>query len=145
MIHMSALRKLELPTKSQLQARSLSTAFLTSLDLASFHVKAKWTFTNFPTAHHNLGSSRVTPSRLGGFTSKSNKCHEDCFIKLKCSNHSQRGISQPKLGFLTNHSNLTKRWWGELTKALEMSIFIGGTSSLQRREGGSFYTCSPKN
>jgi hypothetical protein len=65
-----------------------------------------------------LGSSRAMPSHLRGFTSKSNKCHEDCFIKLKCSNHSQRGIFQPKLGFITNHSNLTKWCWGEITKTL---------------------------
>jgi hypothetical protein len=131
----SPLRKLELLTKSQLQAGSLSTAFLTPLALASFIAEAKRTFINFPMAHHNLESSRVMPSRLGGFTSKSSKCHEDCFIKFKCSNHSQRGISQPKLGFLTNHSNLTKRCWRELTNILGMSIFIGGTS-LQRSEGG---------
>jgi hypothetical protein len=37
---------------------------------------------------------------------------------LKYSNHSQRGISQPKLGFITNHSNLTKGCKGELTKDL---------------------------
>jgi hypothetical protein len=134
----SQLRKLELRTKSQLHAGSLLTAFLTPLALASFLAELKRTFTNFPTAHHNLGSSRAMPSHLGGFTSKSNKCHEDCFTKLKCSNHSQGGISQPKFGFLTNHSNLTKRCWGELTKALEMSIFISGTSSLQRREWKAF-------
>jgi hypothetical protein len=94
--------------------------------------------------HHNLGSSRATPNRLEGFTSKSNKYHKDCFTKLKCSNHSQRGISQPKLGFLTDHSNLIKRCWGELTKTLGMSIFVGGTTSPQRREGGRFYTYPTK-
>jgi hypothetical protein len=104
----------------------------------------KQTFTNFPTAHHNLGSSRVTPSNLGSFTSKSNKRHEDCFTKLKCSNHSQRRISQPKLGFLINHSNLNKRCRGKLTKALGMSIFIGGTSSLQKSEGGEAFILAPQ-
>jgi hypothetical protein len=141
----SPLKKLELRTKSQLQAGSLSTAFFTPLALASFLVEVKWTFTNFLTAHHKHGSSRATPSCLGGFTSKSNKYHEDCFTKLKCSNHSQRGFSQPKLGFLTNHSNLTERCWGELTKVLGMSIFVGGTSSVQRWEGRSFYTYPTKN
>jgi hypothetical protein len=77
-----------LPTKYQLEVGSLSTAFLTSLSLASFLLEEKRTFTNFPMTHHNLGSSRAMPSHLGGFTSKSNKCHEDCFTKLKCS---QRG------------------------------------------------------
>jgi hypothetical protein len=114
----SPLRYFKLPTKSQLQDGSLSITFLTSLDLASFLADVKWTFTNFLMAHHNLESSRATSSRLGGFNSKSNKYHEDCFTKLKYSNHSQREISQPKLGFITNHSNLTKRCWGELTKAL---------------------------
>jgi hypothetical protein len=33
----------------------------------------KPTFINFLKTHHMLGVSRVTPSRLGGFTSKSNK------------------------------------------------------------------------
>jgi hypothetical protein len=117
-ISMSPLRKPELPTKSQLYARSLSTTFLTPLVLPSFLTEAKHIFTNFPTAHHNLGSSRVTASHLGGFTSKSNKCHKDCFTKLKCSNRSQRGICQPKLGFITNYSNLIKWCWGELIKAL---------------------------
>jgi hypothetical protein len=78
----------------------------------------KQTFTNFPMAHHNLRSSRAISSHLGDFTSKSNKCHEDYFTKLKFSNHSQRGISHLKLGFITNHSNLTKRCWGELIKTL---------------------------
>jgi hypothetical protein len=57
------------------------------------------TFTNFSTAHHNLGSSKATPSHLGGFTSKSNKYYENCFTKLKCS---QRG----------SHATLT--WWRSL-------------------------------
>jgi hypothetical protein len=133
-----------LPTKSQLQVGSLSTSFLTSLALDPFLAEAKRTFTNFPMTHHNLGSSRATPSRLGGFTSKSNKCHEVCFTKLKCSNHSQRGISQPKHGFITNHSNLTKRCWGELTKGFRMRVFVGGTSSLHRREGEKLLYCPPK-
>jgi hypothetical protein len=82
------------PHDRYVQAGSLSTAFLTPLALASFLTEVKQTFTNFPMTHHNLGSSRATPSHLGGFTSKSNKCHEDCFTKLKCS---QRG----------SHSTLT--------------------------------------
>jgi hypothetical protein len=52
---------------------------------SSFLVEVKRTFINFLTAHHNLGSSIVTPSHLGDFTSKSNKCHKDWFTKLKCS------------------------------------------------------------
>jgi hypothetical protein len=88
----SPLRKLELPTKSQLQAGSLSITFPTPLALASFLAKAKRTFINFPMTHHNIGSSRAMPSHLGGFTSKSNKCHEDCFTKLKCSQGESHSI-----------------------------------------------------
>jgi hypothetical protein len=75
------------------------------------------TFTNFSMAHHNLESSRATPSHLGGFTCKSNKYHEDCFTNLKCSSAHKEDLAQPSLGFLTNQPNLTKRCRGELTKA----------------------------
>jgi hypothetical protein len=94
-------------------------------------------------AHHNLGSSRATPSHLGGFTFKSNKCHKDCFTKLKCSNHSQRGISQPKLGFGINHSNLTNRCWGELTKALGWEFSLVELVGLKGGKGEAFKP-SPK-
>jgi hypothetical protein len=80
---MSPLRKLELLTKSQLQAGSLSTTFPSPLTLASFLAEVKQIFINVPMAHHNLGSSRVIPSHLGGITTKSNKCYEYCFTKLK--------------------------------------------------------------
>jgi hypothetical protein len=133
-----------LPTKSQLQIGSLLTTFLTSLALASFLAEAKRTFTNFFVAHHNIGRSRVMPSRLGGFTSKSNKCHEDCFTKLKCSNHSQRGISQPKLGFIINHSNLIKRCWGELTKALRR-VFSLVEPAASKGEREKAFIFIPKN
>jgi hypothetical protein len=133
-----------LPINSQLQARSLSTIFLTSLALASFLAEVKRIFTNSLMAHHNLGSSRAMPSRLGGFASKSNKCHEDCFAKLKCSNHSQRGISQPKIRFITNHSNLTKRCWGELIKALQRVFSLVKSAASKGGGGENFYTCPPK-
>jgi hypothetical protein len=103
------------------------------LTLASLLAEAKQTFTYFSMAHHNLGRSRTMPSPLGGFTSNINIGHENCFTKLKCSSRSQRGISQPKLEFITNHSNFTKSCWGGLTNALGMSIFVGGTSTLRRR------------
>jgi hypothetical protein len=96
----SPLRKLELSTKSQFQVGSLSTTFLIPLALISFLVEAKRTFINFPMTHHNLGSCRAMPSHIGGFTSKSNKCHKDCFTKLKCS---QKGSSSLE-GF-TSKSN----------------------------------------
>jgi hypothetical protein len=114
---MSLLRKLELPTKNQLQAESLLAAFPTPLSFYSFLVEVKWTFTNFLTAHHNLRSSRATPSHLGGLTSKSNECHEDLLHKAQVLKGSQRGSSQLKLRFLTNHTNLIKRCSGELINA----------------------------
>jgi hypothetical protein len=125
-----------LPTKCQLQARSFSIAFLTSLALASFLSEGKWTFTNISTAHHNLGSSREMLSHLGGFTSKSNKYHEDCFTKLKCSSAHREDLTQP-LAWISHKSlkpHLEVK--GRGLKGSRKSIFIGGTSSPQRREGG---------
>jgi hypothetical protein len=96
--------------------------FLTSLALSSFLSEVKRTFTNFLTAHHNLGSSSSMPSRLGGFISKSNKCHKDCFTKLKCSSDHKEYSLNLHLSFLTNHKILTKRGWRELTKAYDECI-----------------------
>jgi hypothetical protein len=96
-------------------------------------------------AHHNPESSRAMPSHLGGFTSKSNKCHKDCFTKLKYSNHSQREISQPKLGFITNHSNLTKRCWGELTKALERVFSLVELAASKGGRGKALILVPKKN
>jgi hypothetical protein len=132
------------PTKCQLQAGSLSTAFLTSLAFASFLSEAKQTFTNFPTAHHNLESSRAMPSHLGGFTSKSNKCHKDCFIKLKCSSAHKEDLTQPLAW--TSHKSLKPHLEvkGRCLKGIRKSIFISGTSSPQWRGWGSFYTIRQK-
>jgi hypothetical protein len=86
-------------------------------------------------AHHNFESSRVTPSHLGGFTSKSNKYHEDCFTKLKCSSTHKEDLTQPLAQIshrsLKPHLEVTRR----SLKGLRKSIFVGGTSTLQRREG----------
>jgi hypothetical protein len=129
-----------LSTKCQLQTGSLSTAFLGSLTLASFLSVVKRTFTNFPTAHHNLGSFRVAPSHLGGFTSKSNKCHKDCFTKLNCSSAHKEDLTQP-LAWISHKSHKPHlEVKGRGLKGSRKSIFIGGTSSPQRREGKSFYT-----
>jgi hypothetical protein len=132
-----------LPTKCQLQAGSLSTVFLTSLALASFLSEVKRTFTNFPMAHHNLKSSRSTPSRLSGFTSKCNKCHEDCFTKLKCLSAHKKDLTQP-LAWISHksfkpHLEVNERG----LKGSRKSIFVSGTSNPQRREGGSFSTTPP--
>jgi hypothetical protein len=130
-----------LPTKSQLQTGTLSTTFLTSLALASFLAEAKRTFINYPTAHHNLGNSRATPSHLGDITYKSNQCQEDCFTKLKCS---QKVLTQPPTWIYRKSLKPHKEVLGRGIKGFRMSVFIGGISSLQRREGEIFYTCPPK-
>jgi hypothetical protein len=40
-------------------------------------------FTNFFKTHYTLGSSRVTLSRIGGSTSKSNKYFTKCLTQTK--------------------------------------------------------------
>jgi hypothetical protein len=133
-----------LPTKCQFQAGYLSTAFLTSLALASFLSEMKRTFTNFPTAHHNLGSSRATSSHLGGFTSKSNKCHKHCFTKLKCSSAHKKDLTQP-LAWISHKSHKPHLEVKERgLKGSRKSIFIGGTCTLQRREGEKLLYYPPK-
>jgi hypothetical protein len=128
-----------LPNKWQLQAGSLSIAFLTSLTTASFLSKVKRAFTNFPTAHHNLGSSRAMPSCLGGFTSKSNKCHEDCFIRLKCSTAHKEDLTQP-LAWISHKSHKPHlEVKGRGLKGSRKSIFVGGTSNPQRGRGKLLY------
>jgi hypothetical protein len=130
-----------LPTKCQLQAGSLSTAFFILLDLASFLSEAKRTFINFLTAHHKIGSSRAMSSCLGGFTSKSNKCPKDCFTKLKCSSAHKEDLTQ-SLAWIFFYKSLKPHLdvKGRGFKCSRKSIFIGETSSPQRREGGRFYT-----
>jgi hypothetical protein len=95
-------------------------------------------------AHHNLGSSRVMPSHLGGFTSKSYKCHEDCFTKLKCSSARKEDLTQP-LAWISHKSHKPHlEVKGRGLKGSRKSIFVGETSSSQMREGGSFYTIPSK-
>jgi hypothetical protein len=104
----------------------------------------KRTFTNFPTAHHNLRSSRVMPSHLGGFTSKSNKCHEDCFTKLKCSSAHKDDLTQP-LAWISHKSlkpHLEVKVRG--LKGSRKSIFIGGTNIPQRKKWGKLLYYPPK-
>jgi hypothetical protein len=86
-------------------------------------------------SHHNHGSSRATSSRLGGFTSKSNKCHKDCFIKLKCSSVHKEDLIQPlaQISHKSHKPHLEGK--GRGLKGSRKSIFVGGTSNPQRREG----------
>jgi hypothetical protein len=104
----------------------------------------KRTFTNFSTTHHNLGSSKAMPSHLGGFISKSNKYHKDCFTKLKCSSTHKEDYLNPPLRFSHKSQDPRKEGLGRVHKSLGWVYFVGGTSSLQMREGESLYTCSPK-
>jgi hypothetical protein len=132
------------PLSGQLQAGSLSTAFLTSLALASFLSEAKQIFTNFPKTHRTLGSSRAIPSRLEDFTSKSNKCNKDCFTKLKCSSTHKENSLNPPLRFSHKSEDPHQEGLGRAHKGLGWVYFVGSTSNLKRREGERFYTCSPK-
>jgi hypothetical protein len=106
-----------LHTKCELQAGSLSTDFLTSVALASFLSEAKQTFTKFLTAYHNLGSSRATASRLGGFTLRVTNDTKIASQSLNAQVLIKRILSIHHLDFLINHKILTTRGWGELTKA----------------------------
>jgi hypothetical protein len=91
-----------------------------------------------PTAHHNLGSSRAMPCHLGGFIFKSNKYHKDCFIKLKCSSAHKEDSLNPPLRFSHKSQDPHKEGMGRAHKCFEWVYFVGGTSSLQRREGEAF-------
>jgi hypothetical protein len=140
---MSPIRKPELLTRP-LQAGSLSTAFCTSLALASLLSEVKRTFTNFPKTHHMLGSSRAMPSHLGGFTSESIKWHKDCFTNIKCSSAHKEDSLNPPLTISQKSQDPHKEELGIAHKGLGWVYFMGGTSNLQRRKGESFYTCPPK-
>jgi hypothetical protein len=87
-------------------------------------------------AHHNLRSYRTTPSHLGGFTYKSNKCHKDYFTKLKCSSAHKEDLTQllDWISYKSHKPHLEIK--GRGLKGSRKSIFVGGTSTLQRREGG---------
>jgi hypothetical protein len=137
----SPLRKLELPTKSQLQAGSLLTIFSSPLALASFLAEVKQTFTNFHMSHHNLGSSRAMPSHLRGFTSNSNKYYKDCFTKLKCS---QRGSHSTQSWLYHKSLKPHKEVLGRAHKGLKISMFLGWHQHPPKEGGGSFYTCLSK-
>jgi hypothetical protein len=93
--------------------------------------------------HHNLGSSRVTPSCLGGFTSKSNKCHKDCFTKLKCSSAHKEDSLNPPLRFSHKSQDHHKEGLRIAHKGFGWVYFVGDTSSLQRRERGKAFILVP--
>jgi hypothetical protein len=69
------------------------------------------------------------PSCLGDFTSKSNKCHEDCFTKLKCSSSHKDDLTQflAWISYKSHKPHLEVK--GRGLKDSRKSIFVGGTSS----------------
>jgi hypothetical protein len=83
-------------------------------------------------------------SHLGGFTSKSNKCHKDYFTKLKFSSAHKENSLNPPLMFSHKSQDPHIEGMGRAHKGLGRVYFVDGTSSLQRREGESVYTCPPK-
>jgi hypothetical protein len=118
-------------------AGSLLTAFLTSLTLASFLSNANRTFTNFLMPHHNLGSTRATPSRLGGFTFKSNKCHKNCYTKLKYLSAHKEDLTQP-LAWISH------KWLKPHLEVKGRVFSLVEPAALKGGKGGSFYTIPKK-
>jgi hypothetical protein len=120
----SLLRKVELltrPTPSWVSFNRFS-HFISSCYFLSI---AKRIFTYFLKTHHTLDSSRATASRLGGFTSKSNKCHKDCFTKLKCSSAHKENSRNPPLRISHKSQDPHKEGLGggESSQRLIMNVF----------------------
>ena len=92
-----------------------------------------------------LVAHRATPSRLGGFTSKSNewitsarrspKCSRYRFSSLLLTHHKSLNPTQE---FAILHSNLTKRGWGELKWLLKGFWNVGEPAATKRGCGGVF-------
>jgi hypothetical protein len=81
---------------------------------------------------------------LKGFTSKSNKCHEDYFIKFKCSSAHKEDLTQP-LDWISHKSHKPYlEVKGRDLKGSRKSIFVGRTNRPQRMEGGKLYTIPQK-
>jgi hypothetical protein len=58
--------------------------------------------------------------------------------KTQVLNSLKKGISQHKLEFIINHSNLTKRCWGELTKALGWEFSLDEPTTSKGGRGKTF-------
>jgi hypothetical protein len=68
----------------------------------------KQTFINFFKTHHTLRGSRVMPSHLGVFTSKSNKCYTSAWCNPK---YSRLRISAHNSNLSTQLKNLVPKAW----------------------------------
>jgi hypothetical protein len=107
-IPMSPLRKLELLTRpTPIRVSFNHFPHTTKLLLLSFQRQSGPSQT-FPRLHHMLGSSRATPSHLGGFTSKSNKCFTSAWRSSKCS---RLRISAQNTNLSTQLKNLAPKAW----------------------------------
>ena len=143
------LRLCEVLTKS----KSLLTQFLikwprrSSLGLLKYHLPLRrrgWTFTNVPRHTTSLGARRAMSSRLGGWTSKSNKCDverlDDELECLKMGTMLTSTLSQnlnPTLKFL---QELKPRRLGRASKG-DLNALSQGSSVANERCGCvSIYT-----
>ena len=103
------------------RAGSLSTTFLLST-ICFFPCGGETGLAQtFPRLTTSLGALGTTPSRLGGFTSKSNKCFTDSRRSAQMLKYEDallcsliQILSTQSKGFSYNLTNLTKRGWGEL-------------------------------
>ena len=91
-------------------------------------------------AHHNLGSYPATSSRLGGFTSKSNKCESHkSRLNTKCSRFVvlssalKHSLSQPNSRIYSNHTIS----WREVGGAQKWLPNFLGRPSINRIELGT--------
>jgi len=103
----SLLRRLELPT-GQLQAGSLSNAFpkFTSSIFFLAEVRSQ-PLQTIPWLTTTLVAHRATPSRLGGFTSKSNKCHNELLDAIQSAQDlglAHLGLAHLGLAHLCSHT-----------------------------------------
>jgi hypothetical protein len=89
-----------------------------------------------------LGSSRVTPSLLGGFTSKSNKCFTDAWCNPKCSRLEVK-CSHIKLSTQTKNPPqmtwISQRVFGGVQEAVERVRTWSRTSNPWERGWSAFY------
>jgi hypothetical protein len=82
-------------------------------------------------------SNQVTNHLISHFTSKSNKCHKDCFTKLKCS---QRG-SHSTLTWISHKPH--KDVYGRAHKGVEMSL-VRWLYLQPPKVGGEAFILAPK-
>jgi hypothetical protein len=131
-IPVSPLRKLELlirPTPRQVSFNRFphftSSCFFPFKGEANLHKL-------FQDSSH-AWESRATPSHLGSFTSKSNRCYKDWFTKLKCSSTHKEDSLNPSLRISHKSQDPHKERMKRAHKGLEWIYFVGSTNTLQRR------------